>query len=75
MSPLHLYFLYVDSGVLNHMTSPYKWFNEILDLKKPSFVETRGYDTAYPIAHIRDMSLSMQDYKIKYLVDVNDLKN
>ena len=37
--------------------------------KKPRYVEI-GNDTTHPIAHVRDVSLSMQDGKVKCLTNV-----
>ena len=60
---------YVDSSASNHMTSHGEWFKEMKDLEKPGYVEI-GDDKAHLIAHVGDVPLSMQDGKVKYLVDV-----
>ena len=60
---------YVDSGALNHMTSHREWFKEMKKPEKPGYVET-GDDTTHPIAHVGDVSLSMQDGKVKCLTNV-----
>ena len=60
---------YVDLGASNHMTSQGEWFRELKDPKTPGYVET-GDDTAHPIAHTRNVPLSMQDGKMKYLQNV-----
>ena len=60
---------YVDSGASNHMTSHGEWFKEMKDPEIPGYVEA-GDGTAHPIAHVGDVPLSMQDGKVKYLVDV-----
>jgi hypothetical protein len=60
---------YVDSRASNHMTYHGEWFKE-----KPGYVET-GNDIAHPIAHIRNVPLTMQDGKIKYLSDVLHVPN
>ena len=60
---------YFDSGTSNHMTCHGEWFKELQTLGNRGYVET-GDDTAHPIAHTGDVPLSMQDGKVKYLVDV-----
>ena len=60
---------YVDLGASNHMTSHGEWFNQMKDPERPGYVET-GDDTAHPIAHVKNVPLSMQDGKVKYLANV-----
>ena len=60
---------YVDSGASNHMTSHGEWFNALRSPEKPGYVET-GDDTAHQIQHVGNVPLSMNDGKVKYLVDV-----
>ena len=60
---------YVDSGASNHMTSRGEWFRDMRKPKVSGFVQT-GDDTAHPIAHVGDVSLTIQDGKSKYLADV-----
>ena len=60
---------YVDSGASNHMTGHGEWFRDMQDLERPGYVETRD-DTSHPIKHIGNVSLTLQDGKVKYLADV-----
>ena len=60
---------YVDLGASNHMTSHGEWFKEVRELERHGYVEI-GDDIAHPITHVGDVPLSMQDGKVKYLVDV-----
>ena len=60
---------YVDLGALNDMTSHGKWFKEMKQPIKLGYVETSD-DTTYPISHVGDVSLSIQDDKVKCLTNV-----
>ena len=60
---------YVDSGASNHMTSHAEWFNALRSPEKPGYVET-GDDTAHLVKHVGNVPLSMNNGKVKYLVDV-----
>ncbi len=51
------------------MTNHGKWFEDIRDLKTPSFLET-GDETIHPITQIGKVPLYMQDGQTKYLKDV-----
>ena len=65
---------YVDSGSSNRMTSHGGWFKELQVLKNPGYVET-GDDIAHPIVHTGNVPLSLEDGKVKYLVDVLHVPN
>ena len=51
-----------------------EWFRDVKNLDRLGYVET-GDDTSHPIAHVRNVPLSMQDGKMKYLVDVLHVPN
>ena len=60
---------YVDSSASNHITNHGEWFKEMKKPERPGYVETSD-DTTHSIAHIGDVSLSMQDGKVKCLTNV-----
>ena len=64
----------MDLGASNHMTNHGEWFKDMQILDSPSYVETRD-DTAHPIAHTRNIPLSLEDGQVKYLVDVLHVLN
>lgn len=55
-----------ESRASNHMTYHGEWFRDVKNLERPGYGEF-GDDTAHPITHIRNVPLSMQDRKVKYL--------
>ena len=65
---------YVDFGASNHMTSHGEWFKDMQTLDSPGYVEI-GDDTTHPIAHTRNIPLSLQNGQVKYLVDVLHVLN
>ena len=65
---------YVYLGALNHMTSHGEWFKELQTLENLGFVETDD-EIAHPIAHIRNVPLSLQNGNAKYLADALHVPN
>ncbi|MCO5566304.1 hypothetical protein L7F22_019980 [Adiantum nelumboides] len=61
-------------GASNHMTNHGEWFKELQALQNPGYVET-GDDIAHPIAHTRNVPLSLQDGNVQYLADVLHVPN
>ena len=60
---------YVDLGASNHMTCHHTWFSEMKELSKPSYVET-GDDMMHSIQHVKNVPLTTNDGRNKYLADV-----
>ena len=60
---------YVNLGASNHMTSHGEWFKSMHDPEKLGFVETSD-NTKHTISHIGDVPLTVDDGKVKSLVDV-----
>ena len=56
------------------MKSHALWFANMQKLSTPSFVEILD-DTSHPIVHTRNIALSMEDGKKKYIVDVFHVPN
>ena len=56
------------------MTIHGEWFKDMQTLQNPGYVETRD-DTAHPIAHIRNVPLTLQDGNVKQLADVLHVSN
>ena len=66
--------LYVDLYASNHMISHGKWFKELQALENLGYVEI-GDDIAHPIAHTRNVPLTLEDGKVKYFANVLHVPN